>query len=242
MWNPTDVDGRSLVILQAKGGILGGYKRLESGRLSYDGTRLTLASDAGERVVTESELRSLQPVSRQNLIPACRGFDFSILNRATPESGAGAAGPAGDSSEAEGPEAPVTGSDAFKWLDAHMAESLESPDEAFDRVFMLREDDWPLLEAAWERRPPAWREGCAYVLGAGPVAPSQRLLRRALADPDAGVATQAAFSLCAQMLEEPDEAPFDPAVLPRLREFQRANPHAKLDDVEELLRRYARPE
>ena len=236
MWNPIQVDGRSLVILQAAGGILRSYAIIESGRLSYDGTRLTLAGEAGERAVTESELQCLQPVSEQNLIPACRGFDFFLLKGATREPRADAAGQARGSPETA--EAPAIGSEAFRWLDAHMAEALECPDEAFDRVFMLREEDWPRLEAAWERRPPAWREGCAYVLGAGPVAPSQRLLRLALTDPDSGVATQAACSLCAQMLEHPDEAPFDPAILPRLREFHRAYPHAKVEEVDELLRRH----
>jgi hypothetical protein len=65
------------------------------------------------------------------------------------------------------------GSDALIWLDGHMVESLDTPDEAFDWVFMLKPGDWPLLEDLWNARSPKWREGCAYILGSGPVAPAQ---------------------------------------------------------------------
>jgi hypothetical protein len=128
-----------------------------------------------------------------------------------------------------------TGSEAFRWLDANMVASLEAPDEAFDWVFMLRVDDWPLLEAIWPERSTKWREACAYIVGHGPVAPSQRLLRLALNDANNHVATQAAVSLCAQMLEHPDEAPFDSTLLPRLRELRDGRPG--MEEVDEILRR-----
>ena len=70
-------------------------------------------------------------------------------------------------------ETDQVGSDAFRWLDDHMIESAEAPDEAFDWVFMLRPDDWLLLESVWPNRPAEWREACAYIIE-GPVMPSQR--------------------------------------------------------------------
>ena len=119
-----------------------------------------------------------------------------------------------------------SGSEAFQWLDAHLIESLDSPDEAFDWVFMLQADDWPLFERVWSQRPPLWREALAYVLIDGPVVQAQRILRQALADAEFSVARQAAISLCHQMLEYPDEAPLDRSLLPRLREL-RNMPHAQ---------------
>jgi predicted TIM-barrel enzyme len=130
------------------------------------------------------------------------------------------------------------GSDAFHWLDANMSESLAAPDEAFDWVFLLRPRDWQLLESVWEERSDVWREACAYIIGAGPVAPSQQLLRLALADKNIDVAAQAAISLCTQMLEHPDEAPFDPVLAPRLKELVRRDPSGNMKEVEEILRRY----
>jgi hypothetical protein len=133
---------------------------------------------------------------------------------------------------------PPTGSEAFRWLDANMVASGEAPDEAFDWVFMLRADDWPLLESIWPKRSAEWREACAYIVGEGPVPSSQRLLRLALADANENVATQAAVSLCAQMLEHPDEAPFDTALLPRLKELRTRDPRGHMEEVDEILRRY----
>jgi hypothetical protein len=40
------------------------------------------------------------------------------------------------------------GSDAFQWLDANAVDSLRSPDEAFDWVFMMTDGDWTLLDRA----------------------------------------------------------------------------------------------
>lgn len=130
------------------------------------------------------------------------------------------------------------GSEAFHWLDANMIASLEAPDEAFDWIFMLAEDDWRLFESIWSERPAEWREGCAYIVGAGPVAPSQRLLRLALADTNDRVATQAAVSLCAQMLEHPDEATIDATLLPRLNELRSRDPRRHMEEVDEILRRH----
>jgi hypothetical protein len=119
-----------------------------------------------------------------------------------------------------------------------MVASADAPDEAFDWVFMLRAADWPLLESVWAERSAAWRESCAYIVGEGPVSPSQRLLRLALADADNAVAAQAAISLCAQVLKHPDEAPFDRNMLPRLRELRRANADGNMEEVDEILRQH----
>ena len=87
------------------------------------------------------------------------------------------------------------GSEAFQWLDQHVVDALEAPDEAFDWVFMLKERDWPLLEAVWRERPTEWREAYSYILCNGPVQESQRILRLALFDNDPNVAAEAAATL-----------------------------------------------
>jgi len=130
-----------------------------------------------------------------------------------------------------------TGSDAFRWLDSHMVESADAPDQAHDWVFMLRPADWLLLEAVWPDRSSEWREACAYLIE-GPVGPSQRLLRIALADPEDAVATQAAASICHQLLDNPDEVTFDASIAPRLRELRARDPGLGMEAVDEVLRRY----
>jgi hypothetical protein len=135
----------------------------------------------------------------------------------------------------------LSGSDAFRWLDANMVASLESPDEAFDWVFMLKEKDWPLLEAIWSERSAVWREACAYILGECPTPPSQRLLRLALADAENAVASQAAVSLCAQLLQQPSEAQINGDLLRRLRELRGASGDSSMQEVDEFLRRHRGP-
>jgi len=129
------------------------------------------------------------------------------------------------------------GSDAFRWLDANMIASIDAPDEAFDLVFMLRPDDWALLEQLWPDRPSEWREACAYVIE-GPVQSSQRLLRLALSDADDAVATQAAASICSQVLDHPDKISFDASLAPRLRDLRARHPGRGMEEVDEVLRRY----
>jgi hypothetical protein len=79
MWYPAHIDGRTLVVIRARRSLLGGYDVVESGRLEHDGETLSLVGDHGSRAVTDAELNSLQPVSSQNGISACRGFDFFLL-------------------------------------------------------------------------------------------------------------------------------------------------------------------
>jgi len=128
-----------------------------------------------------------------------------------------------------------TGSDALRWLDRNMVSSLESPDEAFDWVFMLKPGDWSILEAIWNRRPAPWREACTYIVGEGPVIPSQNLLRLALADENEAVAVQAATSLCGQMLEHPEQVPLNASIVPRLRELRQRNLGLNMNEVDLVL-------
>lgn len=120
-----------------------------------------------------------------------------------------------------------------------MIESLYSPDSAFDWVFMLQPDDWPLIERAWSQRSPLWREALAYVLIDGPLVQAQQILRRALTDNEFSVACQAALSLCHQMLEYPDGVPFDSSLLPRLREIREAADTRDMQEVDAVLSKYA---
>jgi hypothetical protein len=128
------------------------------------------------------------------------------------------------------------GSDALRWLDANVVAAADAPDEAFDWVFMLRPDDWPLLESIWPKRSSEWRAAFAYTLCDGTVPPAQRILRLALADANADVALEAAGSLCWQFLRYPDQAPFDPSLVPRLQELKRLHGPGKWTEVDEVLR------
>jgi hypothetical protein len=134
------------------------------------------------------------------------------------------------------------GNEAFRWLDANMVKSPADPEQTLDQVYLLGARDWQLLESVWSERSPAWREACASIVGVGPVEPAQRLLRHALDDTNHNVATQAAVSLCAQMLEHPEQAPFDPALLPRLQALSRLAVGGQIGEVEEVLRRYGEAE
>ncbi|TWT85076.1 hypothetical protein CA13_65580 [Planctomycetes bacterium CA13] len=98
------------------------------------------------------------------------------------------------------------GSEAYRWLDRHSEYMLETPDEAFDWVFMLTDDDWDLIDASWEQRSAASKEAIAYVVCEGPSRDSRRMLLRALRDPNSDVAGQAAESLASQ--RELDEYAF----------------------------------
>jgi hypothetical protein len=128
----------------------------------------------------------------------------------------------------------------FIWLDAHLLEVFESPDEAVDVIFMLTESDWEQLEAAWEQRPSKWREALAYLLGEGPITKGQLLLRRALFDTDSKVADEAARSFCEHCTrsieEENDETvEIDPEIIARLKAIVEQNPEENWEDVTDLL-------
>jgi hypothetical protein len=80
--HPTEIDGRTLVVIRARRSLLGGYDVVESGMLEHDGEVLHLVGDHGSRAVTDAELGSLQPVVQQSIISVCRGFDFFLLRPA----------------------------------------------------------------------------------------------------------------------------------------------------------------
>ena len=90
------------------------------------------------------------------------------------------------------------GSNAYRWILKNTDNMLETPDEAFDWVFMLTDDDWQLLNAHWDDRTPHGREALAYIVCEGPSRQCRDMLLRALRDKDANVALQAAESLISQ--------------------------------------------
>ncbi len=79
MWQPAHIDGRTLIVIQPKESLLGGYDVIESGSLEHDGESLQLVGDHGTRTVTDAELESLQLVVQETNIKACRGFDFFLI-------------------------------------------------------------------------------------------------------------------------------------------------------------------
>lgn len=70
---PTDVDARSLIILKRTGYR---FEPIDSGVLGYDGDNLELPSG---RRITDDELQSFQPVTDDNRIHGCSGFDFFVI-------------------------------------------------------------------------------------------------------------------------------------------------------------------
>lgn len=90
------------------------------------------------------------------------------------------------------------GSDAYRWILQNTEYMLETPDEAFDWVFMLTDEDWQLIITRWNELTVHAREALAYIVCEGPARPSREMLLRALRDPDTNVATQAAESLSSQ--------------------------------------------
>lgn len=112
---------------------------------------------------------------------------------------------------------PSVRQDGFDWLDKHLIESLQTPDEAFDWVFMMSDGEWIMLESVWDERQAEWREALAYLVCDGPIRQSQSILRRALFDPNLRVAAEAACSLCNHRGIEPDLVDFNPTIVARLK-------------------------
>lgn len=79
MWLPVQIDGCSLIVLEAKRSIVGGYSVVESVVLEHDGEELRLVSEKANRALCQSELSGMVPVTSQNRITACRLFDFFIV-------------------------------------------------------------------------------------------------------------------------------------------------------------------
>ena len=102
------------------------------------------------------------------------------------------------------------GSDAYRWILKNTDYMLETPDEAFDWVFMLTEHDWDLLVAQWDEQTVHAKEALAYIVCEGPSRQSREMLLRALREEDTDVATQAAESLNSQReLDDENFLPLD---------------------------------
>lgn len=76
MYQPAHVDGRTVIILKP---FNGGYRVVESGRLSFDGDSLTLIREDTGRTFAASEVDAMKLVTASNRIPECSGFDFFVI-------------------------------------------------------------------------------------------------------------------------------------------------------------------
>lgn len=74
------------------------------------------------------------------------------------------------------------GSDACRWIVQIGNYVLETPDEAFDWVFMLTAEDWQLLSARWDDQTVHAKDTLAYIVCEGPSRQSREMLPRALRD------------------------------------------------------------
>jgi hypothetical protein len=126
-------------------------------------------------------------------------------------------------------------SDAFHWLDRHMIESADTPDEAFDWVYVIHNQDWPLFEDVWKRRPDEWREAFVYLLCNGPVRESQRILRLGLFDSNLKVSAEAACTICRHFEIEPECVVLDSAVIERLKNVFEENKGRHMEQVSLVL-------
>jgi hypothetical protein len=84
---------------------------------------------------------------------------------------------------------------------------LEAPDEAFDWIHMLTEQDWRLLISRWDDFTAHQREALAYIACEGPSQQSREMLLLALRDKNPDVAVQAAESLSSQREHDGMEFP-----------------------------------
>jgi hypothetical protein len=129
---------------------------------------------------------------------------------------------------------------AFEWLDRHMTEALDAPDEHFDWIWMAKDDDWKALVAAFPGRDDEWREALAYLASDGPPVWCYRVLAVALRDETPAVREQAALSFVDlfEMNEEEGASEVDDAMW-ALVETVAQNAGSELDDVRAFLARRA---
>ncbi len=92
-------------------------------------------------------------------------------------------------------------SEALQWMESNLEEALMYPDEAFDWVFMLKDEDWRLLSVIYKTKSELWREACAYVFSEGPVKESKDIMLLALSDKCKRVREQAAETICHHLRE-----------------------------------------
>ena len=96
--------------------------------------------------------------------------------------------------------------DKYFWLVQREPER-EAPDDAFDWIFMMKDDNWTALDREWPSRPEGWRRECAYVLGEGPAGFCAPRLERAILDSNSSVALEAARSYASLVGENPSLGP-----------------------------------
>ena len=127
--------------------------------------------------------------------------------------------------------------DAFDWLDRHLPQSLLAPDEAIDWIWIIDDEDHELLMAAWDKRPPEWREALAYVVGQGDMDYVMRILRRALSDEVSDVALQAVVSMHDLIFEHENCFSLEPSELAQLKVLQATAQGVRSDELRELIER-----
>lgn len=127
--------------------------------------------------------------------------------------------------------------DAFDWLDKHLPQSLLAPDEAMDWIWMINDEDHALLMAAWDKRPPGWREALAYIIGQGDMDYALPILKRALYDEVPDVALQAVVSMHDLIFERENCFSLERSELAQLRALQGTAQGSESDELRELIAR-----
>lgn len=126
------------------------------------------------------------------------------------------------------------GSNAYNWIIKNLESALTHPDEAFDWIFMLKGDDWSLLEKIYDAQSCQWREACAYIFADGPIAESKPLLVKALFDSEPSVREQAVETIAYQVREYPDESNFEVEVLKKAYNILISSKRYEIEDIEAL--------
>lgn len=76
MFQPAQIDGRTVVVLRPEGH---GHVVVESGRLTFDGDEVSLVAGDSRRSFSDTEIDSLKLVVAGNRIPECHGFDLFLI-------------------------------------------------------------------------------------------------------------------------------------------------------------------
>jgi hypothetical protein len=88
-------------------------------------------------------------------------------------------------------------------------------------IWMMSNADWKALDEAWWGKSIEWKVSCAYILGRGPIDPSQLFLLRALQNTSSEVVREASLSLIRLKEREPEK--IDIEVLKSLIELSERN-------------------
>ncbi|MCE9551885.1 MAG: hypothetical protein K8T91_00700 [Planctomycetes bacterium] len=83
MFSPSEVDGRSLIVLRHHPRWCGKqFVVVEKGELELDGAVLDLVGEKSRRAISNRELASMLTVKPDSLIEECRGFDLFLIQDA----------------------------------------------------------------------------------------------------------------------------------------------------------------